>query len=67
MGSAAFGVFSGGLRLVTIPRGRTSMTSVVAFLSMCPEVMFVQGFGRGLVGCLATKLGILIGELGYLL
>ena len=43
------------------------MTRLVAFLFMCPAVMSVRGFGSGLVGCLATKLGILIGELGYLL
>ena len=66
MGSTAFGVFAGGLRLVTSSRGRAFKTRVVAFISMSPAVMGVCGFGSGLVGCLATKLIILIGELGYL-
>ena len=60
MGSDAFGVFTGGLRLVASSRGRESMDRLVAFVSVC-------GFGSGLVGCLVTKLGILIGELGCLL
>ena len=60
MGSDAFGVFTGGLRLVASSRGRASMDRLVAFVSVC-------GFGSGLVGCLVTKLGILIGELGCLL
>ena len=67
MGSAAFGVFYGGLSLVVSSRVRASKTRVVAFVSMIPVVMGVRGFGSGLVGCLVTKLGILIGELGYLL
>ena len=67
MGSAASGVFAAELRLVTISRGRASKTRVVAFISMSPAVMGVCGFGSKLVGCLATKLRILIGELGYLL
>ena len=64
MGISAFGVSSGGLSLVSGSRGRASMTRVVAFVSMRPVVMSVRGFGSGLVGCLATKLGILIVELG---
>ena len=43
------------------------MTRVVAFVSMPPAVMSVCGFGNGLVGCLETKLRIIIVELGYLL
>ena len=65
--SSAFGVFAGGLKLVARSRGRANMTRVVTFVSMRPAVMSVHGFGSGLVGCLATKLRILIGELGYLL
>ena len=49
------------------PRGRASLTRVVACLSMRPALMFLCGFERGMVGCLATKLGIIIGDLGYLL
>ena len=67
MGSVAFGVFAGGLRIVARSRGRVSMTRVVAFVSIHPAVMSVCGFGSGMVGFLATKLGILIRELGYLL
>ena len=67
MGSAAFGVFSAGLRLVASSRGREFKTRVVTFISVSPAVMGVRGFGSGLVGFLATKIGILIGELGYLL
>ena len=67
LGGAAFGVSAGGLRLVTSSRGRASMNRVVAFVYMRPAVMSVRGFGSGLVGSLATKLGIMIGELGYLL
>ena len=61
MVSAAFGVFAGGLRLVASSRGRAFKTRVVAFISMSPAVMGVCGFGSRLFGCLATKLGILIG------
>ena len=47
------------------------MTRVVAFVSMRPVLIYVRGFASGIefgmVGCLATKIGILIGELGYLL
>ena len=67
MGSAAFGVFADGLRIVSSSRGRAFKTWVVAFISVSPVVMGVHRFGSGLVGFLATKLGILIGELGYLL
>ena len=67
MGSAVFGVFAAGLRLVAISRGRAYKTRVVAFIYTSPSVMSVRAFGRRLVGCLAMKLGILIGELGYLL
>ena len=67
MVSAAFGVFADGLRLVARSRGRAFKTRVVVFISVIPAVMGVCGFGIGLVGFLATKLGILIGELGYLL
>ena len=59
--SDTFGVFSSGLRLVASSRGRASKTRGVAFISMVPAVMGVRGFGSGLVGFLATKLGILIG------
>ena len=65
--SAAFGVFYAGLRLVVSSRVRAFKTRVVAFISMIPAVMIVLGFGSGTVGCLATKLRIVIGELGYLL
>ena len=67
MGSAAVGVFDGGLRLVVSSRCRASKNRVVAFICMSPAVMGVCRFVSGLVGCLATKLGILIGDLGYLL
>ena len=67
MVSAAFGIFAAGLRLVAISRGRTFKTRVVTFISMSPAVMGVRGFGSGMGGFLATKLGILIGVLGYLL
>ena len=71
LGSAAFGVSAGGLRILASSRDRTSKTRVVEFVSMIPAVTSVRGFGSGiefgLVGCLAKKLGILIGELGYLL
>ena len=67
MGSAAFGVFSAGLRLMASSRGRAFKTRVVAFISVSPAVMGVRGFGSGLVGFLTKKLVILIGELGYLL
>ena len=71
MGSSAFGVFADGLRLVASYRGRASTTRVVAFVSIRPAVISVRGFASGIefwmVGCLATKIGILIGELGYLL
>ena len=67
MDSYAFGVFAGGLRLVASSRGRAFKTRVVAFISTSLAVMGVHGFGSGLVGCVATKLGIMIGELGYLL
>ena len=62
--SAAFGVSAGGLRLVASSRGRASKNEVVAFVFMIPAVMSVRGFGSGiefgLVGCLATKFGILV-------
>ena len=67
MGSAAFGIFASGLRIVVSYRGRAFKTRVVAFISMSPAVMGVCGFGSRLVGFLVTKLVILIGELGYLL
>ena len=67
MGSAAFGVFAGGISILVRSRGRAGMNRVVAFVSMRPEVMYFCGFGSGLVGCLVTKLVILIGDLGYLL
>ena len=67
MVSSDFGVFAGGLRFVARTRARASMNRVVVFVSMRPAVMFVCGFGRGLVGCLAKKLGILIEELVCLL
>ena len=67
MDSSVFGVFAGGLRLVSSSRGRAFKTRVVAFISTSLAVMGVHGFGSGLVGCVATKLGIMIGELGYLL
>ena len=67
MGSATFGFFSAGLSLVASSRGRALKTRVVAFISMSPAIMGVRGFGSGLVGFLATKLGICIGEIAYLL
>ena len=67
MVSSAFGVFAAGLRLVASSRGRASKTRMVALIPMNPEVVVVLGFGGGLVGGLATKLGILIGDLGYLM
>ena len=67
LGSTAFGVFSTRIRLVASSGGRAYKTRVVAFIPMSPAVVVVLGFGSGLVGGLATKLGILIVELGYLL
>ena len=67
MGSAAFDAFAAGIRIVASSRGRASITGVVAFIPMNPAVVVVLGFGSGLVGGLETKLGILIGDLGYLL
>ena len=55
------------MRLVASSRGGASKTRVVAFIPMIPEVVVVLGFRSGMVGGFSTKLGILIGELGYLL
>ena len=67
MGSDSFSVFAAGLRLVVSSIVRTFKTRGVTFIFMSPAVMGVCGFGSGLVGFLATNLGIWIGELGYLL
>ena len=66
LGSATFGFFACGLRLMASSRGRASVTRVVAFVSMPPALMSVCEFGSGLVGCLATKLRILVGYIGYI-